>query len=411
MNILVLSDKFPPLSSAGAEKIAWIISTEYLKCGYSVSIITINDELKNGEIKKVKYDGLTVYQIGSSYNRYLIAYVSLYNPWVLTAIKNILSENYFDFAHIHNIHTHISYSVITLLKSLKIKSILTAHDAMSIEYGKFIQGINPNDISQNPKVNKKINPFKSFMANKRSYNPFRNMMIKYYLNKLEKIITVSHEQELLLNANGIMNTITINNGIVPLSEKPSNQEIVKFKEQYNIKDNMKILLWAGRLSDAKGGQQIIEVLKRLISTGQNVKLLIVGKLYFVDNELEEYIICTNWLDEKNIQIAYLVSHITLVPSICYDMFPTVVLESIRSSTPVIAGCFGGAKEVITNGENGYIINPFNINEFYDKICIILDKDNMIKELDVFLKMELTIENCVNHYINLFNKIDEDKHSQ
>jgi len=408
LNILVLSDTFPPVSNAGAENIALNIAKEYLKYGHLVSIITINSKLKNGKIEKIYYEGLTVYQIGSKYNRYLIAYVSLYNPWVLKSIKSILNDNIFDFSHIHNLHSHISYGVISLLKSFEIKSILTAHDAMSIEYGKFIQGINPNDISKNPKVNKTINPFKSFMSYKRSYNPFRNMLIRYFFNKLDKVVTVSEEQEKLLNANGINNTITINNGIMPLEKKPTSEEIKRFKDKYNIKDNDKILLWAGRLSDAKGGQQIVKVMRRLISENQNVKLLIVGNTYVVNNELDKYIISTNWLDEKGMQIAYLIANITLVPSICYDMFPTVVLESMRSSTPVIATCFGGAKEVVNNEFNGYIINPFDIDNFYQKINKLLYDDvlylKMSTESKNTFETQFTIEKCIHKYFLLIESL-------
>ena len=132
---------------------------------------------------------MTIYQIGSSYNRYLIAYLGLYNPWVLKSIKLILKDNEFDFAHLHNIHAHISYAVISLLNSMGIKQIMTAHDYMSIDYGKFTQGINPKDLSKNVRINPKINPFKTFLNYKRSYNPFRNIIIKYYLNKLDKIVT------------------------------------------------------------------------------------------------------------------------------------------------------------------------------------------------------------------------------
>lgn len=164
----------------------------------------------------------------------------------------------------HNIHQHISYSVIGLLNQYKIKLILTAHDAMSIEYGKFTQGINPYDTNIKPFVNKKINPFKSFLKHKRGYNPFRNSIIKYFFKKLDKIVTVSREQEILLNINGIKNTVTIHNGI-PVNESSLNgEEITNFKKKYNLSKNDRVLLWAGRLSKDKGSNQLKSVLLKLI---------------------------------------------------------------------------------------------------------------------------------------------------
>lgn len=98
MKIVVLIDKFPPLSNAGAEKIAFSLSQEYCKLGHTVVVITINEKLKRGEIKKILFQSLEIYQIGSSYNPQLISYVSLYNPWVIKSIKKILMQNSFDFA-------------------------------------------------------------------------------------------------------------------------------------------------------------------------------------------------------------------------------------------------------------------------------------------------------------------------
>ena len=140
-----------PLSNA--ERVAYLMTKEYVSLGHEVLVITSNEKLKNGEVKKISFNNIQIYQIGSSYNRYLRPYLSLYNPWVIKAIKIILKNKHFDFAHIHNVHTHISYSVISLLKKIGVKQIMTAHDYMSIDYGKFTQGINPTDFSENPKIN------------------------------------------------------------------------------------------------------------------------------------------------------------------------------------------------------------------------------------------------------------------
>ncbi len=408
MNILVLTDNFPPLFNAGAERIAYLLSKEYVVKGFLVDVITIDNNLKNGVIKTLTYEGLTVYQIGSNYNNQFQAYISLYNPWVIDAIKIILRKSSYDIAHLHNIHAHISYNVISLLKKYRIKSILTAHDAMSIEYGKFTQGIDSNDLSKIPKVNKRINPFKSFMSHKRGYNPFRNIVIRYYLNKLDKVITVSHEQELLLNVNGIKNTYTINNGITKPNMDFSENDIGLFKDKYSIKDGERILLWAGRLSKAKGSNQVIEVIKRLIKNNYKVKLLVAGNNIFQGHELEKYIVPTGWLDERIMKIAYKVSDITLIPSICYDMFPTVILESMREGTPTIAGCFGGAKEAVEDGKSGYIINPFDTDIFYTKICNILDDEALYtrmsqKSKEIFYD-KLTINICAGKYMKLVSSL-------
>ena len=74
-------------------------------------------------------------------------------------------ENDFKIAHIHNIHSYISYGVIGLLEKFSIPSILTAHDAMSVDYGKYDQGVNNSNISLNASVSYKANRLKIFQKN------------------------------------------------------------------------------------------------------------------------------------------------------------------------------------------------------------------------------------------------------
>ena len=64
MHILVLSDNFMPLSNA--ERVAYLMTKEYLSSGHKVSVITINSKLSNGEVKKMNYQGMHIYKIGYS---------------------------------------------------------------------------------------------------------------------------------------------------------------------------------------------------------------------------------------------------------------------------------------------------------------------------------------------------------
>ena len=406
MKILVLSDYFMPLSNA--ERVAYLMTKEYVNLGHEVVVITSNDELKNGEVKKITYNNIQIYQIGSSYNRYLRPYIGLYNPWVIKAIKIIMKNKHFDFAHIHNIHAHISYSVISLLKRIGIKQIMTAHDYMSIDYGKFTQGVNPNDFSENPKINPKLSLLKTFITNKRSaINPFRNFLIKYYLYKLEKIVTVSKSQEFILNSNGIKNTLTINNGISEFIDSIDLKKISEFKDKYNIKSDEKVILWAGRLSKQKGAEQVEKVLLKLIDNNFKVKLLLAGGDIFDNPKLNDHIISPGWLNEEQMRLVFDIADLVLVPSIYPDPFPTVVLEAMQSGTPAVVTCFGGASEAVSNNVTGRVINPFNIEIFFKSVQEIITNEklhlSMSNESKKKFNKFFSIDSCVKRYLDLMQK--------
>ena len=328
----------------------------------------------------------------------------MYNPWVLKSIKLILKDHQFDFAHLHNIHTHISYAVISLLDRLGVKQIMTAHDYMSIDYGKFTQGINPKDLAENPKINPKLNLLKIFLTNKRSaLNPFRNLIIKYFLSKL-RIITVSKAQEFILNSNGINNTQTINNGISEFKEPIDFDAVTKFKKKYNIKSSEKVLLWAGRLSKEKGADQVEEILLRLIQEDSKVKLILAGGDIFNNQQLKDFIISPGWLNENEMRVVFGVADLVLVPSIYPDPFPTVVLEAMQSGTPVIATCFGGANEAVLNRITGLVINPFNTDIFLKSVQEIINDEVLYLNMSVESKNRFsklfTIKSCMEKYLDL-----------
>ena len=403
MKILVLSDYFMPLSNA--ERVAYLMTKEYVSLGHEVIVLTSNEKLKNGQVKEISFNNIQIYQIGSSYNRYLRPYLGLYNPWVIKAIKKILKNKHFDFAHIHNVHTHISYSVISLLKKIGIKQIMTAHDYMSIDYGKFTQGINPSDFSENPKINPRISLFKTFLTHKRTLiNPFRNLMIRYFLNKLEQIITVSKAQEFILNSNGIKNTLTINNGISKFNDSIDPNHIEEFKHKYNISNDEKVLLWAGRLSKEKGADQVERVLMRLVDNNIKVKLLLAGGDIFNNLKLQDYIISPGWLNEEQMRVVFDISDLVLVPSIYPDPFPTVVLEAMQSGTPVISTCFGGASEAVSNNVTGIVINPFNIDIFFKSVKKIISNEKIYKSMSIESQKKFnkffSIDSCINKYLDL-----------
>ena len=274
---------------------------------------------------------------------------------------------------------------------------------MSIDYGKYDQGVSSKDHSLNAHVTYQTNYFKIWGKHWKRYNPIRNIFIKHQFKKLKKVVCVSRELEKLLNANGIVNTQVIHNGLSAI-DHPSNQDIKDFKNKIGISDSDRVLLFAGRLSIAKGFNQVQKLIRRLLKKDSNIKLLVVGKEVSVDADIVNSTINTGWLSKTEMNLAYSISDITIVPSIYLDPFPTVALESMRSGVPVIASVYTGAKEAAVDGVTGYFVNPFEIDDFADKVSKILYNDKLHHSMSNQSKKEFeqtfTLEKCVNQYLDL-----------
>lgn len=129
----------------------------------------------------------------------------------------------------------------------------------------------------------------------------------------------------------------------------------------------------GRVNHWKGQPYFLEMAKELIHEYQNIHFLIVGDAYpgteaFVTEMLEK--IKTLGLNEHITYLGYREDipailqslDIFVLPSTLPDPLPTVILEAMASSKPVIATQHGGACEMIIHNETGYLIPWSNAKE-------------------------------------------------
>jgi glycosyltransferase involved in cell wall biosynthesis len=57
------------------------------------------------------------------------------------------------------------------------------------------------------------------------------------------------------------------------------------------------------------------------------------------------------------------ARVLLVPSVCYEGLPGVIIESFCQGTPVIANRLGSMSELIRDGETGWLVEPNNPDAF------------------------------------------------
>jgi glycosyltransferase involved in cell wall biosynthesis len=112
-------------------------------------------------------------------------------------------------------------------------------------------------------------------------------------------------------------------------------------------------LFVGRLEKLKGLQTIIPLFRRY----EAAKLLIAGAGSY-EAELRRLaegssnIRFLGHLSEGQLQNLYPRAVALLVPSLCFEVFPLVILEAFRQHTPVIARNIGGLPEIIRESGGG-----------------------------------------------------------
>lgn len=415
MKILILSDKFPPEAIGGADIVPFRLAKKALDLGHQISVITTTFEKENVGLKKTQ--GLKVYWLYSKIPDQWHSYLTLYNHSVIKEVKKIIKEEMPDLVWAHNVHYQISYFSLVVAKKFNLPVVLTVHDAMSFCYKKFDCTINPKDKSQSPQIAYRHRPWNCLWCQKKQYFPLRNFFIRYIFNHyLDKVLAVSVEHQKLLQANKVRCDGYIYNGFDNLEFLPTQKKINNFKNRFGLSDK-KVIFWSGRLSSAKGSFQALLALERVIKKIPDTILLVAARInessqiFLREAEkigLREKVIITDWLENKNLATAYQICDLVIYPSICFDTFGLVVLEAMAAKKPVLATCFGGPKEVISDGLTGYIFNPFDISDFSKKIILILTNEKLARQMGQAgykkFKEKFALDKIFGEYLNIFQDI-------
>lgn len=144
----------------------------------------------------------------------------------------------------------------------------------------------------------------------------------------------------------------------------------------------------GRLSKEKGFHDLIKVFKEIYKKNNKCKLKIVGdgnekeflNSLIIKENLSNNIELCGFKNKKEISKIMLNSSLYLMTSYS-ESFGLVLLEAESYGLPIIAfDSAQGAREIITNGKNGFLINNRNINEMAKMVCNLLNNLNLRKSL-------------------------------
>lgn len=364
MKILILQDDFPPQSLGGSGAVAYAAARGLLERGHEVRVVTATqDPTGAGE---ECYDGLSVLRLYSAYHERWRAYVSLCNPHAVRAVRQVLAEFKPDVVHAHNIHYRLSYASLKAAKQSGAKVFLTAHDAMLVDYGK-------------PTLDAG-SAFEQLAKFKLRYNPLRNVVIRWYLRYADRVFAVSAALQDMLKRHGIGNVSVLYNGI------DAGQWSIgaATKSEFGL-EGKKVMLFGGRLSSEKGGEQAVRMMPLILARVPNAALLVAGNKNAYGEVMlelaralgvEQSVVFSGWLSGNKLKAAYSASDIVLSLALYLDPLPTVVLEAMAAGKPVVATCFGGSKEMVEDGVTGSVVDPRDLS-MLEQTCSSLLLDDAL----------------------------------
>lgn len=177
--------------------------------------------------------------------------------------------------------------------------------------------------------------------------------------------------------------IVIPNGVDVKYFDPRRCSVGHLKRQLKLMEK-KVCLYCGRLDSWAGVDMLLQLCKEFKTKNLSVCFIIVGsgskeEICFPDN-----VVLMKEVPYEGVPEILQVADVVLVPfpnnEVSRAASPLKLFEGMAMGKVVVASKVDGIKEVISNNENGLLVNPDNITEWVKAVSDILSDDSLAKKI-------------------------------
>jgi glycosyltransferase involved in cell wall biosynthesis len=364
--ICIVTEEYPPDTNWGgiatySEQLARGLS----KKGHKVFVIT----RAMGKPKIVKEENISIIRIKTIFSRIpFLEKLIGYRLAVLLNLIKLIKKNKIDIIESPEWKAELVFFMMFNLHK-RVPTVIRLHGCRKI-----IRYYNNESISLGDKF---VIFFEKYILKKsKNITSISNAV----LNETERVMKLKLKQKCKTIYNYLNKDYVIDN--------------VEKKEQKDIN-----LLYVGRLDVLKGVINIGKIVSKVIEVYPNVKFIFVGKDILneqhkvfnselikrhIRKEDLKQVEFTGAIDKEEVNRLYRESYITILPS-RFESFGLTCIESMMNETPVIGSKSGGMAEIITNNEDGILIDPNNIEELYQAIIKSIENKKLYNCMKVKCK--------------------------
>jgi glycosyltransferase EpsD len=210
---------------------------------------------------------------------------------------------------------------------------------------------------------------------------------KYFSNKCDKLITITHEDYRLAKEKFHCQVKHIHG--VGVDEKRyfpvEEAEKRRLRQQMGYGENQKILLCVGELLSNKNQKTAVRAMKYIKEKFPDAVLLIAGNGQEKENLEAEIQACGV---ENNVRMLGYCTHLqdyqhiadVLLSCSYREGLPLNIVEAMLSGTPVVASINRGHKELIQDGKTGFLVNADDSKAMAKKTLKLLEEEILTKEI-------------------------------
>ncbi|PRX56938.1 glycosyltransferase involved in cell wall biosynthesis [Flagellimonas meridianipacifica] len=214
------------------------------------------------------------------------------------------------------------------------------------------------------------------------------LSIEKLFKNFNSILLASSKSELERGINEVgykkTNTLLFNNSILPIELNNSEiQHVVTWPKSY--------ICSVGRPSYQKNVEMMVEVIKCVKDKIPSIHLVLMGIGEYSPNVnsvkelikkygLEKNITLVKWIKREEIfKIVY--SSTLYVSTARYEGLPYSIIESLALSKACVVTDADGNRDLVIDGENGFLVKNNDIQNMADKICRLIEDKKLRNEME------------------------------
>ncbi|MBU8869982.1 MAG: glycosyltransferase family 4 protein [Gemmatimonadales bacterium] len=246
-------------------------------------------------------------------------------------------------------------------------------------------------------------------------------MVKRYAYRLMvrrcgAVVTVSREvrnslqSQLNLTDEEIAKIHVVTNG-VPIPPLASPEERMRTRATLGVNEDELLILGAGRLTEAKNFQLLVEAMALLREQGLYPKVLIAGEGH-LRLDLERRIRELDLVEQfnlpgnlENLGEVMQASDLLAMPSL-YEGLPLVLLESMARGRPVVGTKISGLIDVLEDGQHGLLVDEGDVEGFASSLAKLLKdpglRSRMGKECRLHVEKHFDFQRVYSDLCKVYN---------
>lgn len=225
----------------------------------------------------------------------------------------------------------------------------------------------------------------------------------FYKNKIKPITISPVCQQSYIDFYKNHESTQITNGREPLVPSSLNPLDIK------IHEDRVLFIHVARCAPQKNQPRLFHTFDRLYNEGISFELLCIGSNYDEFSKKYKDHPQIHILGEKNNVADYMALADYFVLSSDFEGLPLTLLEAMSMGVVPICTPAGGIVDVIRDGENGYMAETFDNEDYYNKVKQAIaergkiSREALIKEFDDKYSMEICSKKYYHEYLRLIKQ--------